>query len=357
MKLSSLKILCLSTIALSAATQAHATDVCDRSKAAQEAIEVASMTFDFKCDHITEKELKNITSLGLNLDEKGDSLRPGDFDDLPNLESITISCPGAFPSPPIPFPRGVFENLNNLTNLSVFDCNFTSLPDYIYRKFPKLKNFEFETRGLQSLPLGIYERSPLTEVTLYLKSPGVLNSGAFEGSHIQKLTLNFDEGGEFKSKYFKGLNQLTTLEIQPGGKGSSKLGKDTFSELVNLNSLKFQYGSFTEIAPNAFEGLKNIENLDFESSYKEELPDLAFSNMPALKTMKLEIERTTGNFRKCTSSPSKPPDVKTVLWLFRRWTGTEFARNLTRRTFKRNEFPCIDRSRLEWYYRSTCWTL
>ncbi|MDE2987102.1 MAG: putative Ig domain-containing protein [Chloroflexota bacterium] len=180
---------------------AAAPSVCERTPAIRDAI-VAQFSGQ-ACATITAAQLAAITSLGYRgITDATTALKAGDLAGLTGLTWLDLSgtdewdpVQGEF----IPqgrlrtLPKGVFDELTNLTQLRLFDNQLSALPAGVFDRLTKLTHLYFGDNQLTALPEGLFANlSSLTHM-------------AFHSNRLTALPANL----------FAGLIRLRQLRITP----------------------------------------------------------------------------------------------------------------------------------------------
>ena len=124
--------------------------VCDRTPAIRDAIRAALA--NQACATISSAQLATITSLGHGrIAETFTALKAGDLAGLTGLTTLTLSGRYIFSEEENDFittgrlgtlPAGVFDDLTNLTRLSLYNTQVAALPPGIFDKLTKLTRLE-----------------------------------------------------------------------------------------------------------------------------------------------------------------------------------------------------------------------
>ena len=140
--------------------------VADRTPQVRDAIVAAIDGVDSAAD-VTAAHLAAITELDMR-EENITALKPGDFDNLINLEALGIG--GTFSS----LSAGIFDDLTNLTGLFIISTQLSSLPVGIFDNLTNLNRISISNTQLRSLPAGIFDN--LTNVPIIILSNNQLRS-------------------------------------------------------------------------------------------------------------------------------------------------------------------------------------
>ena len=166
-----------------------------------------------------------------------------------------------------------FEGLSGVTELTLLQNGFTSLPDGVFSGLSALESLSMNLhRNLTSLPDGIF--SELTSlVSLNLASNALMSVSA---------------------QLFAGLTSLTSLEL--GANQLSGLDANTFSSLSGLTRLGLASNDLASLDGDEFAGLSGLETLDLSDNELMSLPEGIFSGLSMLTRSRLvrESERCSG---------------------------------------------------------------
>ena len=156
------------------------TPVSDRTPEVRDAI-VAAAGVSSASD-VTEAQLAAITVLDLTGQNITD-LKPGDFDNLTNLESL-----GLGDNQLSSLPEDLFEYLISLKGLDLSDNQLSSMPDGLFNRSTNLTALVLSGNQLSSLPAKLFDRtSRLTLLDLSDNELSLLPAELFD--HITDLTI------------------------------------------------------------------------------------------------------------------------------------------------------------------------
>ena len=186
------------------------------------------------------------------------TVAPGLFEDLPNLEKLTLRGLADVP-------MGLFAGLSALRILRLQYNTFTSLPPrvfeglsslytlYLDNKTPAYVTFQHE---LSTLPPGLFSGLSRLE-TLYLDNVGLrsLRPGTFRevGSTLLKLFLRNNDLTVLDAGTFDGLPTLWTLDLAHNQLARLRTG--AFRGLQDLSWLRLDNNRLTTLPPGLFAGV------------------------------------------------------------------------------------------------------
>ncbi|MCY3887788.1 MAG: putative Ig domain-containing protein, partial [Chloroflexi bacterium] len=150
--------------------------VCDRTPAIRDAIR--AQLNNRACATITSAQLATITQLGhRRIAESFTALQAGDLAGLTGLTHLTLTGRYIFSDEENDFittgrlatlPAGVFDDLTNLTRLSLYNTQVAVLPPGIFDQLTKLTRLEIGNNRIGALPPGVFDALPLL-THLYLQ--------------------------------------------------------------------------------------------------------------------------------------------------------------------------------------------
>ena len=149
-------------------------------------------------------------------------------------------------------------SLAQLKHLTLTNNSISSLPDEIGNLL-QLKNLDLQNNKLSSLPDSISNLSSLSRLLV-------------GQNQLKVLPTNF---GELSRLYFLQLqdNQLTTLP-------------ESFANLSRLSHLNLANNQFVEV-PEVIAKVRRLNFLDLSGNPIESIPEWLFTDLPALRTLKL----------------------------------------------------------------------
>ena len=166
------------------------TPVSDRTPQVRDAI-VATVGASAAAD-VTEAQLDTITLLDLTGQNVTD-LKPGDFDNLTNLESL-----GLGDNQLSSLPEDLFKYLISLRGLDLRDNQLRSMPGGLFNRSPNLAALLLRGNKLSSLPAKLLDRtSRMTYLSLRDNELSSLPAELFD--HITDLTILFLDNNQLSS--------------------------------------------------------------------------------------------------------------------------------------------------------------
>ena len=235
--------------------------ICGRSPPVRDAIVKALGTRARSCEAVTATLLAGLTqTLTIPPDTlKEWGLRPGDFDGMTGLTTLTLSDTGL-----TVLPAGIFDNLTALTTLNIIGNHLTALPAGIFDKLTALTELYLFDNDLTALPADVFDNlTALTELYLFDNDLTALPADVFDNlTALTTLRLN--------------VNALTAL---PAG---------VFDDLTNLELLQLANNALTALPAGAFEKLTRLTYLSLYGNALPALPDYIFEKLTALTGLDLE---------------------------------------------------------------------
>ena len=144
-------------------------------------------------------------------------------------------------------PDHLLRNLNQLHNLSVFDCQLAKIssnPSAFFANAPQLRNIYMRNNRLKYL--------------------NMRNLFAFNGELI-KLDLAYNDIAYLSSDIFS-INSSSLIELNLYANNLIEVPSNLFTNLKNLKILNLGFNNLTEIDVSIFFSLKNLEELDLSKN-------------------------------------------------------------------------------------------
>ena len=278
--------------AITSALAMHVVDICGRTQMIQDAIMAAIPATD--CAMVTASELASVTRLdfdGNNPFNRVTSLQAGDLDGLSGLLYLNFGD-GFWEGNGVPgfssIPMGLFDDLTSLETLDIADNNqVSSLPDGVFDQLTKLIDLDISGSSVSSLPDGVFDQL----------------------TNLKKLRIDrsyrlFDTAGEPDVDIFDKLTSLTHLWLERNANTPSRmiLRAGLFDGLTNLEVLNFDDSWILELPAGIFDDLTNLKTLVLQSN----LPDIPCgitAKLTNLENLYLAFNDDIENFRACVFSP------------------------------------------------------
>lgn len=246
----------------------------------------------------TFDKLTNLTSLDLS-GNKLRSLPVGVFDKLTHLESLDLSGNELHS-----LPVGLFDKLTNLERLYLSSNQFSSLPAGLFDKLTNLTYLNLLDNPLRSLPTNYF--SKLTNLETLFLPPAITPPSLPGGNTVTPVAGRTPMVRDAIVAAVPGVNSasavtaahlaaITELEVGEGspnddgsitldGAGLTGLKSGDFDNLVNLKGLGIG-GTFSALPADIFDPLVNLEGLGILSTQLRSLPDGLFNNLFKLKSI------------------------------------------------------------------------
>ena len=239
-------------------------------------------------DDVTPAMLDSIT--GLSLSDNITEFKSYDLNGLSKLEMLEISFNLNLRS----IPEGVFDDLTNLEELTISITKISELPDEIFDTLTNLKKLTLRGNKLTNLPEGIFRHNKnLGEIDLSKNELTEISENAFDeiesgakiALHRNPLSIKLntldswaEQNKDFKLGYLRSSNPISEINIQVGGDSGSEF-ITPFSCIEGLYNVTgfIQIGSadgIRYIVPNSLE-LGNAETIyeALETSLSEQLAE------------------------------------------------------------------------------------
>ena len=210
-------------------------------------------------ERITLKSLNALKCLTLYISDIITNLQPDFYDQMPNIEVLTINCEFLDLNFRKLDQKLVIRNLcnrsfnidqffnhthRNIEKLSVISCD----DKQISKLFSVCDNF----RNLSQLDINDCEITKIDKRMFY------------ESNHLRSLSLNRNKTQIIDTDAFSNLKLLVSLDLSTNLIES--IDKLTFSELVNLEKLSLNGNRLKNLHENIFSNLKSLRQLDLGSN-------------------------------------------------------------------------------------------
>ncbi|MCY3760267.1 MAG: leucine-rich repeat domain-containing protein, partial [Gemmatimonadetes bacterium] len=179
-----------------------------------------------------------------------------------------------------PLPEGIFQGLDNLISLQLYENALTTLPENIFQGLGKLERLDFSGNSLTSLPEGIFQGLSRLESldSSYNSSLDTLPEGIYHGlNSLEKLFLTRNSLQELPRGIFRGLDSLKILWM--ASNGLSELPPGIFRGLRSLDSLYLHRNALTELPEGVFDGLDSLNELALYHNPLGRLPPGIFDDV------------------------------------------------------------------------------
>ena len=222
-----------------------------------------TLDYNYYAAFVTEAHLAAITSLDIS-NAGITELKPGDFDDLPNLTEINLR------GNQLSLQTGIFDGLNNLTVLNLASNDLSSLPKGIFDELNNLTTLNLASNELSSLIPTIVGGIP--DIPFFRKPSAIFD----ELTNLTTLNLASNELSALPAGVFDELTNLTSLSI--GGNDLSSLSEDIFDELTRVTKLDLTSNDLSSLPAGIFDQLTNLISLDLSYNDLNSLPADIFNN-------------------------------------------------------------------------------
>ena len=248
--------------------------ICGRSPQIQTAI-LNTLEINL-CSVVSPPELLRITALPTL---HADTLKPGDFRDLVNLQGITLIAPT--------IPAGAFLGLENLKYMKLDLYTHSSVAPGAFQGLDNLEHLTIETRKPDSeqedtLLIPNFDRMPKLKY---------LQMGHIPELYVEAIT----------DQFFKGLPSLEELTIRLNSNqqdetkdATATLPSGLFAHNPNLTTINFTVRSLSNVAiqvpKDLFEKNTELQTLNIDGK-NYHLPTTIFRHIEKLENLRLEGNR------------------------------------------------------------------
>ena len=240
------------------------------------------------CGDVTNTQLAAING-DLDLTDQGlTSLKMGDFDGLPNLQTLDLKLNAL-----TALPEDVFRDLTNLHALDLQTNSLTALPEGVFLGLTNLFNLSVRNNSLTALPEDVFlGLTNLQNLSVNANSLTVLPKDVFLGlTNLQILDLSYNSLTALPKDVFLGLTNLHLLFL--GDNSLTALPKDVFLGLTNLHLLFLGDNSLTALPEGVFRDLDKLRLLELDDNSLTALPEGVFRDLTNLQTLDLDDNSLT----------------------------------------------------------------
>ncbi|MCY4331137.1 MAG: leucine-rich repeat protein, partial [Cyanobacteria bacterium MAG CAR1_bin_15] len=240
-----------------------------------------------------------------NLRNKGiTSLKPGDFDGLPNLVSLFLDR-NALTS----LPLGVFDELSSLKDIRIGGYTnltgprppenpLTSLPEDIFDGLSELREVDLSLPKLTTLPEDIFDGlSKLRYVRMYNTRLTTLPENLFDGlSELRQIGLGSGSLTTLPENLFDGLSELRYIYLWSNPLISLPAG--LLDGLSSLHSISLSETKLTTLPSGLFDGLSSLKYIylgnihSYPNGKLDTLPWDIFEGLSNLQVMIYDTDLT-----------------------------------------------------------------
>ena len=257
--------------------------VCDRTP--KVVAELIRQTGKSRCSEVTTGDLSQVTLVDLHKKEVT-ALKPGDFDNLPNLTQLWLHenqiselHPDTFQNLPnlynlylghnqlTAIEPGTFRNLPRLNRLWIQDNPLASINPNLFNDLAKLRYLILCGNRLTALEPGTFANLTGLRVLDLCQNPGLtkLPPGLFPAqADLRILDLRDNGIDEIHPNVLADLPSLHTL--QTSGNPLTTLDHRWFDHLPKLNSIDIDENLLSNLHPFAKERLNRLDDIDIYSS-------------------------------------------------------------------------------------------
>lgn len=185
--------------------------------------------------NVTERDFSDLTAIE-NLKLGGNpftTLPDALFKNNRQLGDLNLSVLNKMASPP----ERLLMGLSRLENITLLDCNFTSIPEKFFAYAVNMKNIRMVNNRLASLPANLFR----------------------ENTKLINLDMSFNDLTELPLTVFEKQFVLETLIFYRNNFVTLKAG--AFDNLISLKVLSFEHNFIESIEQDTFQRLQKLEDL------------------------------------------------------------------------------------------------
>ena len=257
------------------------TPVCERAPAVGQAISKASGK---PCAEIGAADLAAVDELNIN---GAETLRPGDFDGLSNLNFLTVRNGLASLQP------DALDELHKLKVLDLRHNRLTALDPGIFEELQGLRSLHLKNNNLTTLEAGVFESLTILR--------------ALDLSRNDLTTLRVDAFASLRNMNYLHLSGNKLVTIEPGALASvpdlgfvqlnnnnlTTLPPDISDGLPYVYQLELSGNPLGALAPGALDNLPNMGILHLDNTGLKTLPPSIFDRMENLSNLHLRHNHLT----------------------------------------------------------------
>ncbi|KGM97620.1 hypothetical protein Z956_01240 [Clostridium botulinum D str. CCUG 7971] len=213
-------------------------------------------------------------------------------------------------------PKGVFDNLNQLTCLKLTVNKLKTLPEGIFDKLLNLKKIDLERNKLENLPKGIFNKLTKLE-TLILSTNNIkhLDDDIF----INNKNLKFLNISENKiDKIPTSIGELERLNTLSAKNNSISVIPNEVSKLKNLTWLDLASNYIQKVPQSVYDNLKNLKNLELTDNMLIEVPNNILEIFPKVKSFDFRLNNLS-------QIPDVPKGILKAIYKYPQKTPTELT--------------------------------
>ncbi|KAL1488353.1 hypothetical protein ABEB36_014830 [Hypothenemus hampei] len=183
-------------------------------------------------------------------------------------------------------PERVFNKLNSLSRLFLFDNNITSLSKDSFVGLENLKLLELSNR-IRKIYLKLFAKNSFLENLRLASNPGVIiEDGAFNNlTHLKTIDLSLNNITEVSEDIFKYCKNLVSINLDQNLLRSLPVG--VFRNLRKLSELNLSRNKLTALSANLFDKLQNLKKLDLSFNQLIRIEENLFGKLINLQRLDL----------------------------------------------------------------------
>ncbi|XP_050038610.1 uncharacterized protein [Dermacentor andersoni] len=242
--------------------------------------------------NITDKDLADLTGIeNLKLGGNPFTMLPDTlFKHNRLLGDLNLSVLNKLGSPP----ERLLTGLSRLENITLLDCNFTSIPEKFFAYAGNMKNIRMVNNRLTSLPANLFrENTKLLNLDLSYNDLTELPLTVFEKQFVlETLVFYRNNFVTLKAGPFDNLISLKVLSFEYNFIES--IEQETFQRLQKLEDLKLGRNKLKMLEGNAPFGLnKKLRRVDLSRNKLIQFPDINWDIYLALEKLNLDYNNIT----------------------------------------------------------------
>lgn len=190
---------------------------------------------------------------------------------------------------------GALTNYTNLQEVSLSNNQISSIQSFV--KMPNLRRISLNDNKIFEMSTSFLKNFPnLNEISIQRnRIKSIANTSKAKMNELRSLRLDFNDIDDLK--WIRNLTALPSINILSLGGNhlfGGFLAESVFSVLSQLTALIMGDMNISKLGRNVFCGLRNLQSLDLDNNKLLEVPTLALSKLTSLKhfTMKRNLIST-----------------------------------------------------------------
>ncbi len=255
--------------------------VCDRTP--EVVAELIRQTEKSHCSEVTAAALARVALVNLN-EKNVTTLKPGDFDSLPQLTELVLSKNKIGELHP-----DLFQNLPELTELWLHTNQINELHPDLFQNLPKLSILYLGHNQLTEIEPGTFRNLPRLKILWIQDNPlASIDPRLFNNlPKLQSLSLCGNKLTALEPGTFADLTGLRVLSLCQNP-GLTQLPTGLFPKNAELRILDISDNNIAEIHPDVFADIPTLLNLSTSGNPLTALDYQWFDNLPNLKIIDID---------------------------------------------------------------------